>query len=270
MNNKKRIILLFSIFMSGLLTVTLWNKIRLAEKNTISHKKTERIIVAGSDISPGDIFTGDNLRALEILEKSYFPIYILEEELDMVTGARSKNIVKKGEPILWKDLRDPIESSRFSRIIHRGKRAISITANENISFTGLLRPGDRVDVYLSSRKEDGGHMKTILLLEEALVGAVDSNYMDTDQDISESYSQSTVTLIVTRLQAACLLKAQADQSSRIDFVLRNPSERRKTGAKKVISEKLKLEIFKMGRLEETKYFTRTLSEKRGNGPTVKK
>jgi pilus assembly protein CpaB len=222
--------------------------------------KTIRIIVAGENIKDGEILEGKNLRAKEIPRNAYFSRMIKEKDFMLINGASSRNFIEKGEPLLWDDIEDPVDSKRFSKTIIMGKRAVSIPANENITFSGLLKPGDHVDVYLTKGQTEG-NVKTILLLENIKIAATDSNY-DNVPVVEDSTSPSSVTLLLSKIQAASIFSALSTPDSKLNFVLRNPREKVLKKYYRKASMTQRIEIYIAGQLEKTMNI-RTMKPVRG-------
>jgi pilus assembly protein CpaB len=257
MSRNRKITLLLSVLLSLLSTLLIWQKIRKEELKDQENRKTARIVVAGKNIHKGDILNAETLQVLEFSEKGYFPRMLKESDYPSIEGAMSKHSIKRGNPLNWDDIENPLELSRYSFSIDRGKRALSIHADENLTFSGLLRPGDHVDIYLTQPSENDAGNKTILLLENVQVSAIDANFTEIEKENNEEFSPSTVTLIVNRIQAASLLNTILDTSKKLGFVLRNPDDKAimmRKGRKKPVAHRI--EIFKMGKLTEKFSVTR--------------
>jgi pilus assembly protein CpaB len=251
MRRNRKITLLLSVILSLLSTFLLWQKIRREELKGEENRKTVRIVVAGKNITPGDVLNADTLQVMELLERGYFSRMLKEEDYPSIEGALSKNSIKKGNPLCWDDIENPIELGRFSLSIERGKRALSIPADENTTFSGMLKPGDHVDIYLIRSGDIETRSETILLIENVIVTAVDRIFTESEYDREDESTPSAVTLLVTRTQAASVLNAIANTSRKLHFALRNPGE--KTVVKRHKKKKVSriIEMFRMGRLDET-------------------
>lgn len=244
----KAIVILVSFAISLISTALLWKKIKTREELLSSRLRTVRVIVAGKDIKPGETLSAENLRAREIPEETYSRRIIREEEFSLIDGALCSHSIPAGSFLVWDDIQEPIEMNRFSRTLKKGMRAVTVTADERTTFSGLLRPGDRVDVLATEKKDDGTE-RTILLLENLLVGAINGSFRD--EEIVPGESGGTITLITTTTRAASLLRAIEDPSTSVSFILRNPSEKTR---KRLSRPSRRVELFTSGTLEKTYTF----------------
>jgi pilus assembly protein CpaB len=96
---------------------------------------------------------------------------------------------------------------------------MTISRTESDAFAGLLRPGDRVDVFLT-RTKPGTEQRvvTVPLLQNLLVLAVGDN-VRAAHELDATARGDGVSLLLTMDQAALLAQAQRDGVLRL--VLRN-------------------------------------------------
>jgi pilus assembly protein CpaB len=105
-----------------------------------------------------------------------------------------------------------------------GKRAVSIQIDRVKGISGLLQPGDRVDVLaIPPRASNGQLPHTAAILRAIRVLAVGAELETTSATPSPDYQNSTtVTLEVTPQQADLL--ASADANTTLRLALRSPRE----------------------------------------------
>ncbi len=242
---KRLHLVMISLVFSLMATYVLWKRIHEREEAMSKSLKTVDIVVSGTEIKPGDVLTYDNLRVLAIPEAGYSSRMIKAEEFQDIEGAICANRIPKGNPIIWDDIKDPIETDRFSKTITEGKRAVTITADEKMTFSGLLKPGDKVDV-ITTRGTDENRISSVLLLENVPVVAVSGRYSGEILDESEG---GTITLMLSPIQAAALIQAVNDPLTKLYFTLRNPKDRRTRAGKK--QKTRSIEFYAMGVLEKT-------------------
>ncbi|MGB0680457.1 MAG: Flp pilus assembly protein CpaB, partial [Polyangiales bacterium] len=95
-------------------------------------------------------------------------------ELDRILGVRTSLGLEAGESLLWTDLATTLQQGRdLSALVPKGKRALSIRVDGASTFGQLLRPGDRVDVLLSTRETS--ETMTGPLLQNVMLLAVGSD-----------------------------------------------------------------------------------------------
>jgi pilus assembly protein CpaB len=130
-------------------------------------------------------------------------------------GATAREALEPGEPVLWSDVNDPLEAPPLSDAVPQGRRAVTLPLDPSSSFSGLLRPGDRVDLLCTREGGSGG----VALLEAVPVLAVGKNVSSPAGDNAESDEPLTATLSLLPSQVVAVLGAA--RSGSVQWVLRN-------------------------------------------------
>ena len=112
--------------------------------------ETEQILVAIDQINVGEIVDAQKIK-LEEWPKDKIPQGAITK-LEDIQERRSKQRVFAGEPILEAKLTGEINDAADR--IEQGHRAVSVEVTAETSVSGMLQPGDRVDVlcYLKNVK----------------------------------------------------------------------------------------------------------------------
>lgn len=186
------------------------------------------VLMAVKDVPLGAVLTDEMLGVRQLPESYVERRHIRVADAGRVVGVRVSMEVKANESILWSDLVTGSGERRdLSSLVKSGMRAITIRADATSAFGGLLRPGDRVDAFITVEREgvDRGRV-TIPLLQNVIVLAVGQ---DTGSGEEEPATQkagggqvSQVTLGVTVAQAQVV--AFATDRGRLSLVLRNPDD----------------------------------------------
>jgi pilus assembly protein CpaB len=117
-----------------------------------------------------------------------------------IGGAAARNSIAKGEPIKRNEIVKPGDRDFLQVVLLPGARAIAIPVATGGASTGLLYPGDRVDVILT-QKFGGGEPLTRQSVSETMVGNLRVLAIDAgDKQPSGDFGR-TVTLEVTPVQA---------------------------------------------------------------------
>jgi pilus assembly protein CpaB len=175
------------------------------------------VLTAAVSLTPGSVLTSAGLATRPIPQAYVGERNILERDAHQVVGVRLATRVDAGEPILWSDVATLSAPGRdLASTIQEGKRALSISGND-VTFDGLLRSGDRVDVLFT--RADGDETST--LLQNLLVLAVAGRLEASDEHGSRSL-RGSVSLAVTSEQGQ--LVTQAEQQGHLTLVLRNPDD----------------------------------------------
>ena len=220
--NRKALVAALIIALIGVALLLLYKK-RFEDK--VSGGAPVAVLMAVQDIPLGTVLT-DRMLGVRYMPEAYVEFrHIRARDASRIIGVRMSMEVKANESILWSDLATTTGERRdLSSLVRNGMRAITIRADATSGFGGLLRPGDRVDAFLTvSRADDNDARVTIPLLQNVIVLAVgqDTGAIQ-DGNARRAASISQVTLGVTVTQAQ--LVAFATDRGRLTLVLRNPDD----------------------------------------------
>jgi pilus assembly protein CpaB len=220
--NTRRITLLLAILLAigtGWLTLNYINSVRNA---ALENNSPRQVVVAAIDIPARTTITPNMLR------QTTLPASVVERDTivnaSAADGQLSLITIPAGSQITTSKVGRPEDVGLPVRLAP-GKRAISIQIDRVKGISGLLEPGDRVDVLaIPPRNGNGSQLpQTAAILRGIRVLAV-GNYMETTSATpSPDYQNSTtVTLEVTPKQADLL--ASADANTTLRLALRSPRE----------------------------------------------
>lgn len=119
--------------------------------------------------------------------------------------------------------------------IPEGMRAFTIPVTETQAHSGMVQPGDRVDVacaYEMPVKNGRPIRKNRTILEFIQVFAVDNNRDLDKEKVDQKQSVKSLTLLVTPKQCDLLGLMQAAGAANFNFSLRNPNDKPKLAEKK--------------------------------------
>lgn len=130
-------------------------------------------------IARGGLITAEALAVSEV------PLAYVEQravrapDKSKIVGIRAAHDLDAQDTLLWTDLAISAESRDLSSLVQPGKRAVTVRASEagsDPSSSGLLRPGDYVDVLVTLRDEalENKGSSAVVLLQRVLVLAVGS------------------------------------------------------------------------------------------------
>lgn len=142
------------------------------------------------------------------------------EEVGSIEGKVITTALRKGDILL----RANVASARhqaFSWKVRAGRRAITIPVDAINSVSGMLEPGDLIDLYVSF--EYRRKKITAPLLQGVLVLATGAeSQMDKQADDAAATGYSTVTLDTSPEEAARLVAAR--QAGKLTALLRHPQD----------------------------------------------
>jgi pilus assembly protein CpaB len=107
--------------------------------------KTRQVIVAGVDIPAGGVLSTDNLATRNIPERYLATTAMSPASLDSVSGQKIVVDLKAGDPIDRGAL-ERADRAPLSTTVARGERAITFPVDEISSISGMLVPGDMIDL----------------------------------------------------------------------------------------------------------------------------
>lgn len=184
------------------------------------------VVMATQDIPLGAQITREMIGTRPLPSSYVEDRHIRASDAEKILGIRISSGVRANESVLWTDLATTTEQRRdLSSLVRPGFRAATVRADTTSTFGDLLRPGDRVDVALTTVRNpaEGRALVTVPLLQSVLVLAVgeDTGAEDlTGGQRTRRYQQ--VTLSVTVEQAHILTLAAAEGT--LSLTLRNPDD----------------------------------------------
>nr|WP_319247329.1 Flp pilus assembly protein CpaB [uncultured Celeribacter sp.] len=184
--------------------------------------KTQDIYVTTEQIGYGDAVTADKVKLVQwpvdALPKTP---YTTEEELfpeGLDTPRRALRTIEAMEPLMAVKLTNAGEDAGLSSLLSRGMRAFAIRVDVSTGVSGLLHPGDRVDVYWTGRLSNSSGDVTKLIETSMRLIAVDQI---SDGDRQAAIIARTVTVEATPTQVAALATAQSSGRLSLALVGRN-------------------------------------------------
>jgi pilus assembly protein CpaB len=180
--------------------------------------ETVPIFVALADIGMGDELTLENIK-LEAWPKDKVPAGAMTK-LEEVENRRTRTRLYAGEPVLEAKLFSEGASAQGgSVLIPKGMRVVSVKVDNVSSSSGMILPGDRVDVLVHMVENEGKGIPetaTRTVLQDVKVFAVNDLYTRDPRDKDEtSISAKTISLLVTPQQAELITLASEVGSIRL-------------------------------------------------------
>ena len=177
--------------------------------------KMSKILVAGKDLSEGELIQQEDLRWQDWPVNAITPQYVREGSvtLESLQGSIVKEPLHVGEPINLKDLVQTDEGGVLAAILDPGMRAIAINVNPQSALSGLIIPGDMVDLILSKKAGSQGGISTVkstTILSNIKVLAMDVN-LKSKPELPEKQPRVAV-LQVTPDQAETVMAAAKEGS----------------------------------------------------------
>lgn len=160
------------------------------------------VVVAKQSVPPGTELGNDAVAARQVPREFLHRDAIAAEEWARLSHRTTRHAVTAGAPILRSQLTGP-NGERFTDLIDQGKRALTFPVDQISSISGMLAPGDHIDVLMTLRRER--LPVTIPLMKNTEVMATGTQ---TDVDPLQRRNYSTVTIMADPEQAAKIIYAQ--------------------------------------------------------------
>jgi pilus assembly protein CpaB len=172
---------------------------------------TKMILVTAQAIQGGSLLTSDDLQQKEIPVEEVVKEYNLDtvEVRRGLMGAMVKRNLGAGEAIRTDDLMRPSDHGFMAAVLSPGMRAVTINVDAASGSSGLIWPGDRIDLILTQMNNDPGaaigrRISAHTVLSNVRVVAVDSQLVSAPNRNAPAMLDSqnrTVTLEVDEEQA---------------------------------------------------------------------
>lgn len=201
---------------------------RVAAIESQAQGKKVSLVVAKRDITDGEVLSADNLAVRDIPVEYAHSGAINPEQFDEIDGQRIVQGVKSGELVLW-SLLSGQQAPAFSTVVAVGRRAITVPVDEINSISGMLQPGDFID--LMATIERNGRKRIFPLLQNVKVLATGqkpvnskpaNNLQNPDQAMVDN-NYATVTLDADPQEAQTVIMAR--EIGKITALLRNPQDK---------------------------------------------
>ena len=188
---------------------------------------TVDVVVAKRELRRGERVGGDTM-AVRALPRDVAPGgAVTPAAFDAVAGQRLVVALRAGEPLLASAVAS-VDSAPISSRVRPGIRAMTISVDEVNSLSGMLQPGDRIDLLLSVRPPavNGAPQAEVTrtVMQGVVVMATGRQARAPSPDeAGGARAFTSITVEVDPGQAQRLVVAQ--RSGRLTAVLRNPEDR---------------------------------------------
>ncbi|TDM04869.1 MAG: Flp pilus assembly protein CpaB [Ideonella sp. MAG2] len=189
-----------------------------AQANLASGIKVQ-MMVAKRPLSRGDAISQETVAAREVPVEYSHSLALKAEDFSRVEGKLLAYPIKAGEMILPSLIQGG--AATFSARVEPGRRAVTMQVDEISSISGLVEPGDLIDLLLTTN-QGGRHAAPVPVLLGVEVMATGQRVAN-DPRTGESRRYSTVTLNTTPEQARNVISAR--EMGKITALLRNPKDK---------------------------------------------
>lgn len=197
---------------------------RMAAIDAATKGATVDVVVAKSDLARGAKLSTDNMAVRKVPRDFAHSVAVTPNQFDRVDNQTLSYPVKAGEMIMW-GLIEGKKTATFSARVENGRRAMTVPVDEINSISGLLEPGDIIDLIVTMDqrgKNARGKKITFPLIQSVQVIATGQRSVD-DPQSGERRQYTTVTLDTSPADSQRIIVAR--ETGKITALLRNPQDK---------------------------------------------
>ena len=154
----------------------------LAEAPPDKPPELRAVLAAARDLSVGTLLGEGDMVELGLEEDAVRPGHLVVKALPETGppyGHALREAIPAGAPLTRRAMVGPRQRGFLAAVLKPGTRAITILLGKGTQHSGLIDPGDRVDVVLTARSRTGHGIENVLsrtILEDVRVLAVDRQF----------------------------------------------------------------------------------------------
>jgi pilus assembly protein CpaB len=181
---------------------------------------TLRVLVPKTDLARGTPLTSKVVAVREVPAEWVHSNAVTPDQFERIENQRLAHPAMRGETLLWSLLEAPRAPSFASRL-RAGRRAITVPVDEVSSISGMIEPGDRIDLLAAVRKDQRAVLFALLQDVTVLATGARAGVEADGRDGRRSYT--TLTLEAAADDAQRVLAAR--EMGKLAAVLRAPGDR---------------------------------------------
>jgi pilus assembly protein CpaB len=168
------------------------------------------VVVAAVEIAEGTTVTMEMLSQRSVPDQFVTSSVVKPESSNFIVNQKAVVSLQAGEPVLWSQFDTTRAAERLSTKVQKKWRAITITAAQNASVGGWVRPNDRVDIIGTFKEPRSGEQVAITLMQNVVVLATGKITGTTNVNLIPDGQRAygNVSLMVMPEEAEMLVLAQ--------------------------------------------------------------
>jgi pilus assembly protein CpaB len=194
-----------------------------AVRGQIKREATLQVVVAARDLPKGATVSPQTMQMRAVPAEWVQSQSVLPEQFERARDMKLAYPLKAGEMLLWPAVEDPNNIS-FSARVAPGRRALTVPVDEVSSISGMLEPGDQIDLYVTLQRENDKRQVLPVLQGVSVLAA--GNRTVTSAETGRTSTYSTITLDVSPNDAEVVTLAR--QAGSMNAMLRNPDDAAKS------------------------------------------
>lgn len=221
--NKNWIVLVSALGVGGLAAWGAKNYLgqQMAEIEARENNKAKvRVVVAKSDLPKGSPLHTDNMAVRAIPKEWAHSGAITPDQFSRAEGSKLAYAANAGEPVIWSQLEGE-RAPTFSARLTQGRRAVTVPVDEISSLSGMVEPGDLIDIVVSIKNDKKSYTFTLLQSVTVLATGAKASLEEKDPE-GRSRTFSTITLDTSPEDAKRVIAAR--EVGRVTALLRAPND----------------------------------------------
>jgi pilus assembly protein CpaB len=230
--NKNFLFIIIALVLGGgavyLSNKVIRDRMNLLEEEAKRGKKMVKIVVPTKDLERGDVITPDAMAMRDVPQDFVSHLAVKPEQFDDLINQRLSSPIKRGEALTQMHT-EGAGARLFSATLRKGLRALTFEVDQVNSISGMLRPGDRIDLVLTAKPANNvtGPEITFPMLLDVPVLATGQVVSKRDPRDGSTKDFSTITLEATPDDAQKIISAKNSSGSKLTAVLRNSDDKQR-------------------------------------------
>lgn len=221
--NKTWLVLALALVVGGLAAFLAQRYLRTQAAAIEARARGElvKLVVAKSDLAKGAVVSSANLAVRDVPREWAHSNAVTPEQFERIDNGVLAYPARRGEPLLWSQLEgDKVPT--FSARLSSGRRAVTVPVDEISSISGLVEPGDRIDLMVTVRR-DNKQIAFVLLQSVPVLATGTKVEQGADSRDGRTRTFTTITLDVNAEQARQVIAAR--EIGKITALLRAPGDK---------------------------------------------
>lgn len=235
--NKNWIVLLAALGVGALAALGAKNYISSQVADIEARDKDKamvQVVVAKTDLAKGSRLSAQSVATRPMPKEWAHSGAITPEQFGRADGAVLAYPANAGESLIWAQLEGQ-RTPAFSARLTAGRRAVTVPVDEISSLSGMVEPGDLIDIVVSVKKDTRNF--TFTLLQSVTVLATGTNASQQDKDPQgSSRTFTTITLDTSPLDAKRVIAAR--EVGRVTALLRSPNDANRVSSQRTDAQAL--------------------------------
>ena len=182
--------------------------------------KTVKVLVPKADLIKGTVLTSKLVAVREVPAEWAHSNAMVPAQFERIENQKLAYSANAGEMLLWSMLEGQRAPS-FSSRLPAGRRAITVPVDDVNSISGMLEPGDRIDL-MASVKKDARTMMFPLLQNVVVLATGTRAAMEGEAKEGGKRTYTTITLDASPAEAQQVLAAR--EVGKLAALLRAPGD----------------------------------------------